>query len=397
MTAPEYELVATVTAGDCMTTTMLFAAGVPGQPVGIGRQAAWPVAAEGVAPVHLYVAFDGQNLFAAAALPGAQVTLAGRPLGADWTHVPVPSELRFGAASITVTRKVTSRAPPAAQSWGGERTVHDGGALFAAAQKAMADAVISAVPQAPAPPAYGSSPPPAAAPPMAAPQPMYPAVAAPAPTATAAPAPAPTAAQPMPLAAPPAGSSAVLSFWKTASPVKKITLLLLPVVLVMTALALKQEDDRTDLEAAQAAQAVRLRAAKAAAAASATAALAASAAANVPAAPKQAEAAATVDGAAPTQALVDPDDDDAEAEPAPFADAGAKAAKVSKADRAEKSREKREAKTKRTPERLALDAVAAGSYADAAKMYDALSASHPLDPTYREAARILRDRLRVGE
>jgi hypothetical protein len=45
---------------------------------------------------------------------------------------------------------------------------------------------------------------------------------------------------------------------------------------------------------------------------------------------------------------------------------------------------------KRTPEREALDTAAAGAFEDAAKRYDVLAASHPDDPSYKEAARILR-------
>lgn len=46
----------------------------------------------------------------------------------------------------------------------------------------------------------------------------------------------------------------------------------------------------------------------------------------------------------------------------------------------------------RTDERLALDAVAAGDYPEAARRYAALAAQHPEDPSFAEAARILRSR-----
>lgn len=44
----------------------------------------------------------------------------------------------------------------------------------------------------------------------------------------------------------------------------------------------------------------------------------------------------------------------------------------------------------RTPERAALDDVAAGSFESAARQYEALQAAHPDDPLFRDAARILR-------
>jgi hypothetical protein len=47
---------------------------------------------------------------------------------------------------------------------------------------------------------------------------------------------------------------------------------------------------------------------------------------------------------------------------------------------------------KKTPEREALDTAAAGSFDDAARRYDTLAAAHPGEPSYKEAARILRDK-----
>lgn len=50
----------------------------------------------------------------------------------------------------------------------------------------------------------------------------------------------------------------------------------------------------------------------------------------------------------------------------------------------------------KTPERLAVDAVAAGAYAEAATRYESLAREHPDQPVYREAARILRSRADAG-
>jgi hypothetical protein len=47
-------------------------------------------------------------------------------------------------------------------------------------------------------------------------------------------------------------------------------------------------------------------------------------------------------------------------------------------------------------ERAAADAVAAGSYDQAIKYYDALAKEHPDNPTWKEAARILRVRIANG-
>jgi hypothetical protein len=48
---------------------------------------------------------------------------------------------------------------------------------------------------------------------------------------------------------------------------------------------------------------------------------------------------------------------------------------------------------KKTNERAAADAWAEGNYAEAAKMYDELAAQNPGNPAYKEAARILREKM----
>jgi hypothetical protein len=50
----------------------------------------------------------------------------------------------------------------------------------------------------------------------------------------------------------------------------------------------------------------------------------------------------------------------------------------------------------KTPERLAVDALAAGAYADAARRYDELAREHADQPAYREAARILHAKIDAG-
>jgi hypothetical protein len=48
---------------------------------------------------------------------------------------------------------------------------------------------------------------------------------------------------------------------------------------------------------------------------------------------------------------------------------------------------------KRTLERMAVDALAAGAATEAIALYDELATQHPDVPAYREAARILRARV----
>jgi hypothetical protein len=47
---------------------------------------------------------------------------------------------------------------------------------------------------------------------------------------------------------------------------------------------------------------------------------------------------------------------------------------------------------KKSLERDAADAVAAGLYDDAARLYDELAKQHPEDPVFAEAARIMREK-----
>lgn len=51
----------------------------------------------------------------------------------------------------------------------------------------------------------------------------------------------------------------------------------------------------------------------------------------------------------------------------------------------------------KSQQRLAADTMAAGNYADAAKLYDQLAKEHAEVPAYREAARILRDKAGQGQ
>jgi hypothetical protein len=157
------------------------------------------------------------------------------------------------------------------------------------------------------------------------------------------------------------------NFWQAASHVKKATLVLMPFALVMAFLMLR-DDPAPPPQVTRTAKHV----------VSDGGALAATSAGDSGLASAAIDAAVTAMATAgePTDAAVaatSAPKQDTKSEPA-----GGKVVVLTGANR--------------TPERAALDAVAAGSFDDAAKRYEALASAHADDPSYKEAARILRDK-----
>jgi hypothetical protein len=523
MSGTESQHVVTLLSGESATATKTFNVGTPAQPIAIGSAAEWSVNAEGVGPVHVYLAFDGESLFAASAAQDLDVLLAGSFIGTQWSKAPVPCELRFGGACLIMTRtgKGASQFPPAAGGskppaagapqgagapppgaagfWHDEHTVHDGGALYQAAQRAVAAAHAvkgggapgnaesgehgpATIPQpfpnvrpAAGSPALaatqavqlphtspaGSAPPPnmlGATVPLGYPSPtaqpqQYPSrppgashsSAPPAASYSSTPPPAgmgpglsgpqgnvppnvsaqgwappvrpgstpgvqgmaqgqgqvgqlgqqpgqpgtPQAAQPG--QAPPAEKPA--GYWQSASPVKKAIIILMPFTLIMSYFMLQPEDAPPPAKVVAPAGS---RSANAAAdgghAALNDGAPDAGAALTNAANP----ASTAPDDAGATAAVTPPataDTTQAVATAASTKD-GTKDGAKDGSDAAGKSPPKVAALPpgKRTLERQAVDAVAAGSFADALKLYEQLEAQHPDDPTFKEAARILKEK-----
>jgi hypothetical protein len=351
--------------------SVLFAPGVATQPLAVGQTGDWRVFAEGVGPVHLQVGFDGTEAYVARPSQELAVYVGGHPIEPGWTRVTLPCEIRFGAACLVLRRATRSGAPAELPS-----TVYDGGATFEAArraaqsspelgrggagpgvgpaQEATADQAPSTLRMAHAGPG-GLGPAPTPVPPSPAPRANErPSVAVAAAAAAASPAAAPPAA---------AGAAGIAAYWRSASPVKRITLALMPLALG-AAYFMFQDAPPPARPRAPAAGSARALPASSPAVASVA-----------PAPGPQASAPA----AAPTPT--------AAAAPKPEADRPAVEAAASKAA---------PAPGKKTAEREAIDLAAAGSYDEAARRYDALASLHSEDPAYKEAARILRAKAGQG-
>ena len=569
MPGPEAETIElSVFSGQSARPSMTFTVGTPAPPVSVGTAGQWNVMAEGVGPIHVYIAFDGASVFAAAAAQDLDTLLAGSFIGTEWVKATPPCELRFGGACLilqkkggTATTATTSDAPRAPGFWHEEHTVHDGGALWQAAQRARAAANPSG---ASAPNAPGASPgaasgvapnvapgvsgggasagalqyppvrpaagmPPTGLPLNAAPPILHPSTIPPRNSALGATTPlidaprfrdmpiegagarAPSNAPParpfesppetvrgprpgdaarpgsIPPAAPPPGdplaatiygppqrvaaqnaqegqpgqggrspfgsspphagpspfgahpssppgasgaeqaaqaapsnfgssppqaspqgaqvaSSAQRTvppqrlaqegtaspeaakkdekpgYWKSASNVKKATILLMPFVLVLSFFMLQDEEEGPPAKVLGTGTGAS---AKHAADASASR-------ADVDASRAEDASPAIEAGALAQNGESPASDASAQIAIAPAIDAGAQATNATSRDAGAKVAALPAGK--RTPERLALDSVAAGSYAEAAKLYDALALAHPDDPTFKEAARILREK-----
>ncbi|HKO46860.1 MAG TPA: hypothetical protein VJV79_04015 [Polyangiaceae bacterium] len=102
MNVRHLRVVLKLSAGASSQLERAFVWGTPAVPFSLGAQGDWPIVAPGVGETHLFLGFDGHRLLAAAASPAHSVAVQGLPIGTDWTEVPVPSRLVFGAAGIAV-------------------------------------------------------------------------------------------------------------------------------------------------------------------------------------------------------------------------------------------------------------------------------------------------------
>jgi hypothetical protein len=119
------------------------------QPVSVGMQADWVIVADGVSPVHFYVAFDGNQVFLTPASPRETVLVGGLPIGAGWTAAAIPAELRFAGARVVLEAAPQAVDLPAPMS--AMTTMSDNGALFQEARRVLELELAAAANKPPAP------------------------------------------------------------------------------------------------------------------------------------------------------------------------------------------------------------------------------------------------------
>jgi len=346
-------------------------------PMSIGLMGDWRVEAQGILDVHAFVYFDGSALFVQSVDGHNVVRVNGKPVGQDWTEISPPCTLALGDARLVycpASQASAVSAPPSARPAAGRGAFDDAAPTMADVRPGDYDDAVSTQ-RTPAPDdeATGSiplpgggfvapTPPPdddnettralplpaiamGGAPHFAVPAPPTP-IAQPAPQPIAAPPPAPpTVEKPKPL-------DQLKAQWKQASLPKKAIAILLPLAFVMVIFGL--DDDPPPRAATKPA-------------------------------PSASASAKTAKSAKPEKSAEPEDLEPEKPTPAPIATAAKPAPSPANTKTAPAA-----VSSQKTAERAAVDAVAAGAWEPAAKMYDELAKQHPENPAYKEAARILR-------
>jgi hypothetical protein len=99
------------TQGEAAEPLLVFQAGFAVGPFSLGHHGDWQVRAHGVAPVHLYLWFDGLVLHAARVQGAPAVLAKGEPLGEDWLALSDGAELVIGHAKVTVSAQTEFEEP----------------------------------------------------------------------------------------------------------------------------------------------------------------------------------------------------------------------------------------------------------------------------------------------
>lgn len=102
MTEATFVMHVVVRVGDSPEESLRLVETEPLPPLSVGTQGAWLVRAEGVAPIHGYLFFDGKTLFVSSATPASPVMLQGRPVGSAWQPVQPNTEIVIGKAVLFV-------------------------------------------------------------------------------------------------------------------------------------------------------------------------------------------------------------------------------------------------------------------------------------------------------
>jgi len=353
-----------------------FSAGTTVNPMSIGMMGDWRVEADGMLDVHAFVYFDGKSLFVQSADARNAVRVNGKPIGPDWAPVTPPCTLAIGDARLVycpasqASAVSAATAPVSARPAAGRAPFDEDAPTRADVRPEDYDeAIPTNRTRAPDEESTGSIPIPPGKPmpqleddnetTRALPLPVMPS------PGFAAPAPPPppgmfsSPGAPQPIAAPPHVAQVVAkpkpldqikAQWKEASLPKRAIALLLPLAFVMVIFGL--DDDPKPSTTTNAAP-----------------------------------SASAVAKTKPTKPTKTAEPEELEPTPTPAKPAPSPSPTVKAAPPAPTSSQK-------TAERAAVDAVAAGAWEPAAKMYEDLAKAHPENPAYKEAARILRAKIR---
>lgn len=104
-----------VRAGAADPPSMTLSPGQAIGPLSIGRSGTWRVVAPGVLEEHAFLYFNGSELFLQSANPNSPVTVNRSPLPGDWTQVYAPCEIAFGGARLwfgPAAQPAASHPPP---------------------------------------------------------------------------------------------------------------------------------------------------------------------------------------------------------------------------------------------------------------------------------------------
>ncbi len=87
---------------------LLLEPGRPTAPLTLGKSGTWRIEGRDVAEAHVMIAWNGTSLFVGSPR-GPRALLDGFPLDTRWTEVRMPSELRFGGARLSISRRADRR------------------------------------------------------------------------------------------------------------------------------------------------------------------------------------------------------------------------------------------------------------------------------------------------
>jgi len=96
------ELIVEVLSGATDRPSVSLRPGEPLEPLSLGRNAFWQILADGVSSVQAFIYFDGDAVFVASADLENPAVAAGAIVGADWTEIFAPCEIRLGHAVLVL-------------------------------------------------------------------------------------------------------------------------------------------------------------------------------------------------------------------------------------------------------------------------------------------------------